>query len=476
MHKKLLFLILFSVVIFQGGCMLKTKSSYGGFYTLGERGYETPFGEAYIYPENDSTLLFYMFTNKGAPSYDRAEIKGRASIKDGHATFHERFDNETTDCTIYFSFDGDQLVVCQENDECGCGFGQGIYIDGIFERKSSEIPDSYKTLSGDIGYFKQWDESHSDDSNSPFSGMNSEFTAYFPDIVPGKEPETRTLLPKDIVNRFLSDQLQYENEEGETFYAVGKIMGYRGMNMLICDYEANRSDEDTYDNHVDGIRLLLLYHQDGTPVLTDKEGDGTIRKVFSLSNHYYGEGGESSTQSHFDRDTTLITHELHSECESATGYSTPLISEIEYRWRVNEQGGKELLESRKVEFSSPFYNLSFLQKQKWDAVSDDEFNSTFPTQKTAWELTMPESVVFPVKVSFYIEWVDGVLIPVFESCDNTPEGGRILDIYRVGQARIEEQPSSESYKRSDKLQCSFIIKTSDGLLEVLPSGKFKVYQ
>lgn len=96
----------------------------------------------------------------------------------------------------------------------------------------------------------------------------------------------------------MSDSLYIKEE----FYAVGKIIGYRNMDLFVLDREQEREDEDSYDNHVDHERLLLLFDKAGFPVQSTNEynefseyysNEKETRTTITMANHYYGEGGEA---------------------------------------------------------------------------------------------------------------------------------------------------------------------------------------
>lgn len=135
---------------------LSTQLTYGGTYTFGGNSEGAPNGIAYIYPENDSTLLFYLNISKGAPSYNCGEIDGRITVKDGRATFRQDFDYGDNDCLLYFEFTYNAVTIIEDEKDCQCGFGSGVYINDIFQRTNSEIPQYYTTLSNDTIFFGQW--------------------------------------------------------------------------------------------------------------------------------------------------------------------------------------------------------------------------------------------------------------------------------------------------------------------------------
>jgi hypothetical protein len=131
---------------------------YGGIYSFGnsDKTSETAQGTVYIYPETDSTFLFYLYVNKGAPSYNSGSLDGRAMIKDNNGIYSAKFEYAENACTLYFEFK-DNTVTVQEDDS-DCGFGHNVYADGTFLQKSAEIPEYYTNVANEKIYFNKLSE------------------------------------------------------------------------------------------------------------------------------------------------------------------------------------------------------------------------------------------------------------------------------------------------------------------------------
>lgn len=488
--------VLFAFLLFilaMSACKQKASvlaSQYGGFYTMGDTLKEKAYGEVSVYPENDSTALFYLYVNKGEPSYNSGEVAGRITIRDGKAVFRKRLAYAESDCVLNFLFDGDNLTVTEGEGDCDCSFGHGVGVNHTFTRANAEIPQCYTTLGNGTIYFKDWTDEEGapqEQAEGALPSIDKTFIDCFADLKLGSAHKGGKLIPKEILRKYISDVLA-EEEEGELdgVYATGKIMNYRGMNLFIFDHSYERPDEETYDNHTDGNIWILFFHQDGSPVIdSEREGDegSNYRMIHYLNSHYYGEGGERSRESYFDKDTTIVTKVCDSQSESATGFDTPFISTVEYRWKITANGNEELMSVAKCEYSSPFYNLNFLKQQSWDKVEDEGHNRTYPTTEARWEMTFSNewsafnenSQKSIIDVYFHIERRDGVLTPIFETsirmADNSP--GRIIDSYIVGEPRIIE-PEKSNVTWNKTVKCPIIIKTSDGDLELLPNGKLRL--
>lgn len=304
--------------------------------------------------------------------------------------------------------------------------------------------------------------------------INERFLSYFPDMALGTYNQTRTLIPQNVAVEFLPDFV-YPEDTNVKYFAVGKISNYKGLDLLVFDYEGERPDEDTYDNHTDGHRFLLLFKNEVS--LTNKSNRGEIQRLsYTINYHYSGEGGEALYKSYFDADTTIITHSYSSESESATGCIEPLVSTKEYRWGLNEKGEQNIIEVRQIEYSSPFYDRHFLKEQDWTWFEKNNIRA-FPTKDEKWGLDINNSnydnfTLFSPQVDlyFYLEKIDGEYIPVFESYINK----NLIDRYSVGLPHNDIKTERNYVARTNILKCPIIIKTSDGDLELLPSGKLRI--
>jgi len=114
-------IILSFLVFIAGSCGQTEKKQlennatekYAGIYTFDNTNKESEErnGTVYIYPETDSTMLFYIFVINGAPSYNNGSIGGRVTINDGKAVFRKRFAYDETECVLQFEFSENTLTV-----------------------------------------------------------------------------------------------------------------------------------------------------------------------------------------------------------------------------------------------------------------------------------------------------------------------------------------------------------------------------
>ncbi len=118
---------------------LKTLQ-YAGTYSYGKNVEKEPVGTIIVYPESDSTILFYFDVCRGAPSYNLGQLYARMKVIDGFGTFNEKYEWEDKGCKWTIQFSKDKVVIKTVDDQDGCGFGHAVYPDGTFAKKSSEKP------------------------------------------------------------------------------------------------------------------------------------------------------------------------------------------------------------------------------------------------------------------------------------------------------------------------------------------------
>lgn len=301
--------------------------------------------------------------------------------------------------------------------------------------------------------------------NDSIEKKDNHLISSFPNLVLGKEVNSyKKLLPENIANKFFPYLLNSEDGDSGKLYAIGKILNHKGFDLFVCDCEYNRPDEDSYDNHTDNIRYLFLF-KNGYPFQRSQYGE-IEQVIYTLNSHYYGEGGESEYYSYFDNDTTLVTYQHISESESATGYITPINSTKKFRSKLTEKGEMEVIEFNQIEFSSPFYNQI-----------QEPYYQSYPTKGHKWQLNLnggffksPDLFNESLNLYFYIQNQDGQSVAVFESYKDD----ELIDCYIIGQEKNITSQEKDYTQRTKILKCPIIIKTSDGDLELLPNGQFRL--
>lgn len=134
--------------------MLKT-SIYEGYYEYGKNAEKERVGGIILFAETDSTLLFYIDLNAGAPSYSMGALYGRVKIKDNSGIFYKEINDSDTNCKWLFTFSKNNLILKTLDGEANCEFGHGVFADGTFKKANGNHPDSFMNQEGTIIYFSK---------------------------------------------------------------------------------------------------------------------------------------------------------------------------------------------------------------------------------------------------------------------------------------------------------------------------------
>lgn len=130
-------------------------SKYTGYYSTGDNAEKERVASFIIYPESDTTVLFFFDSNNGPPSYSLGSYYGRVTIKADTGIFYKKF-NPSIDaaCKWKFIFSKKKLVLQTMNGQNSCGFGPAIIADGEFKQESSKIIDECLDVNGQAINFK----------------------------------------------------------------------------------------------------------------------------------------------------------------------------------------------------------------------------------------------------------------------------------------------------------------------------------
>jgi hypothetical protein len=128
--------------------------SIAGQYSYGKDIEKGRVGLVYIYAKTDSTILFYLDLNRGAPSYNMGSIWGEAVVKKGKAIFSVSIEGNKRSCSFSLMFKEDRVIIQTINDQDDCGFGFGVLPDGNFIRRSKKQPQYFIDATGKKIYFK----------------------------------------------------------------------------------------------------------------------------------------------------------------------------------------------------------------------------------------------------------------------------------------------------------------------------------
>jgi hypothetical protein len=133
--------------------VLKT-TKYAGIYAFGTNIENGPGGRMTIFPETDSTVLFYLDISRGAPSYNLGQLYNRLIIKNNKATYYSKENYDQKGCKWQITIN-DKILIIKTLDDCyDCGFGANIYADNHYTRKDNKIPVYFIDGHGNKIYFK----------------------------------------------------------------------------------------------------------------------------------------------------------------------------------------------------------------------------------------------------------------------------------------------------------------------------------
>jgi len=152
---KILLLLWLLILSINPNAQAQSTSIYAGTYSYGGVAEGDAGGMVIVYPESDSTILFYIDICRGEPSYNLGALYGRITLKGGQGVFYTKYDYSNTGCKWQFSFLNDTLKISTIDYQYECGFGNGVVADGNYSRKSCVIPDFFENGESLKVYFKK---------------------------------------------------------------------------------------------------------------------------------------------------------------------------------------------------------------------------------------------------------------------------------------------------------------------------------
>ena len=103
-----------------------------------------PGGTVLLYPESDSTMLFFLEVEKGEPANAFGRLTGRISLKSNKGIFTLNNPQGIPICKLSFQIEKRFLDIRTVDGLNDCGFGPGVRADNRFFRYSGEIPECYE--------------------------------------------------------------------------------------------------------------------------------------------------------------------------------------------------------------------------------------------------------------------------------------------------------------------------------------------
>ena len=128
---------------------------YAGAYSFGTNAVRGSVGSIIVYPETDSTILFYFQSNRGAPSYNMGQLYGRLKITNGKGFYFSGSQDSVKSCQFSYAFKNNQVVLKTLDGKDNCGFGFGVYVDGVYKRYTRNVLTYFEDETGSRVYFKK---------------------------------------------------------------------------------------------------------------------------------------------------------------------------------------------------------------------------------------------------------------------------------------------------------------------------------
>jgi hypothetical protein len=113
---------------------------YAGKYTYGENAEKGPVGSIFIYPESDSTILFFIDISRGAPSYNMGQMYDRLIIVNNKGYYSSNVEGDEKGCKWLLTIENKVLTIETLDESHSCGFGGNVYADNHYKLKSNKIP------------------------------------------------------------------------------------------------------------------------------------------------------------------------------------------------------------------------------------------------------------------------------------------------------------------------------------------------
>lgn len=131
-----------------------TTRQYAGLYDTGGDIEKGPVGSVAVYAESNSSILFYLDVNRGAPSYNMGQLYGRLMLTDGKGIFDAQMPDSNNRCTLVFTFTTGVLTITYKNEEDNdCDFGYAVSASGTYKRMNKQQPEFFKDQQGDTVHF-----------------------------------------------------------------------------------------------------------------------------------------------------------------------------------------------------------------------------------------------------------------------------------------------------------------------------------
>jgi len=153
--KRIYLLVLLSILLFSFNHIKSNSKTtkYAGIYSFGDNIEKGPVGSVTVFPESDTSILFYVDICKGAPSYNLGQRYGRLKIENGKGIYYFKEDGDKKGCKWNVAI-SDNILTIKTLDDCyECGFGANVIADNSYDLINNKIPLSFVNGEGDTVYF-----------------------------------------------------------------------------------------------------------------------------------------------------------------------------------------------------------------------------------------------------------------------------------------------------------------------------------
>ena len=150
---KVICLVIVSLVLlaFTNNKKSLLTAKYCGTYFYSFPDVDAAFRCAEIYPETDTTVLFYLSLNRGAPTYGMGQLYGRAHLVNGVGTYNSI---DSDDCRLKLRFCQDSLIIESIDGKYSCPyFVFHVLADGNYIKLKNKCEDFFIDLGNDTTYF-----------------------------------------------------------------------------------------------------------------------------------------------------------------------------------------------------------------------------------------------------------------------------------------------------------------------------------
>lgn len=261
--------------------------------------------------------------------------------------------------------------------------------------------------------------------------------------------DTAILIPENIYTKEILYKKYEPRSYSRQIYALQSILGYKGMDLFVCNEVVNYIGDRTYEDDNTDCDFLIAF-KDGKPLCSGNDDfSGLLR--FSGGDIAY------TDQSYrFDKDTTILIETDYSErITDNSDYNIKTHSVI--RYDIDSMGIMNPAEILSVIFSSKLLE------------SDTLLLDNAPSYRL-FPIADPDDFSLKLFIDYEKE-ANGWYRPILESfLDN-----KKVDKYYVGMKLEKIRCYNKNYLKNStiKISCPIIIKTLDGDIQLMPDGYFR---